>query len=289
MKDFSINTTRRRAIAVLSALTLAAGWHGTVSAAAHNSAEPAPAPAAAPMPDGYVPTVLVTGANRGIGLELARQYAARGWKVIGTARKPAEAKDLNALAAASDGKVAVEALDVMDLAAIDALAKKYEGKPVDILFNNAGVTGGGENQQFARSMKWDLFDVVYSTNVVGPLKMAEAFLPHLQAGYQKKISNVSSSQGSIGSTKNGMLYIYRSSKAALNMVMTNLANQLRSKGIAVALIDPGPVDTDMMAGLPKKMLRPVPTAGSDLIRITDGLSMANTGTFWTFDGTVLPW
>lgn len=287
-----ITTSRRRAIALLSSLTLAAGWVATAHAGAHDtagSAPAAPAPAARPMPDGYVPTVLVTGANRGIGLELARQYAARGWNVIGTARKPAEAKELNALAVASDGKVVVEALDVMDLAAIDALAKKYEGKPVDILFNNAGVTGGGENQQFAKNMKWELFDVVYRTNVVGPLKMAEAFLPNLQAGYQKKISNVSSSQGSIGTTKTGTLYIYRSSKAALNMVMKNLANQMKSKSIAVALIDPGPVDTDMMASLPKKMLRPVNTAGSDLIRITDALSMENTGTYWTFDGTVLPW
>jgi NAD(P)-dependent dehydrogenase (short-subunit alcohol dehydrogenase family) len=242
-----------------------------------------------PAADAYIPTVLVTGANRGIGLELARQYADRGWRVIGTVRKPAEATELADIAAASDGRVVVETLDVMDHAAIDALAKKYDGRPVDILFNNAGVTGGGENQLFARSMKWELFDVVYRTNVVGPLKMAEAFLPNLLAGRQKKISNVSSSQGSIGSTRNSMLYIYRSSKAALNMVMVNLANQLKTKGIAVALIDPGPVDTDMMKGLPKKMLRPVETAGSDLIRITDQLSMANTGTFWTFDGTILPW
>jgi NAD(P)-dependent dehydrogenase (short-subunit alcohol dehydrogenase family) len=237
----------------------------------------------------YVPTVLVTGANRGIGLELARQYAARGWKVIGTARKPAESIELNALAADSKGLVTVEALDVMDFGSIDALAKKYEGQPIDILFNNAGVTGGGLNQQFGRNMQWELFDSVHRTNVVGPLKMAEAFLPHILAGQQKKISNVSSSQGSIGGTKTGTLYVYRSSKAALNMVMVNLANQLKSKGVAVALIDPGPVDTDMMKGLPKKMLRPVTTAGSDLIRITDQLSVANTGTYWTFDGTVLPW
>ncbi len=286
-----MTTTRRRATALLAALALNFGALATAQAGAHTSAEPVPvtAPVAAPRPEGYVPTVLVTGANRGIGLELARQYAARGWKVIGTARKPAEAKELNALAAASDGRVVVEALDVMDLAAIDALAQKYAGKPVDILFNNAGVTGGGANQQFAKNMQWELFDSVHRTNVVGPLKLAEAFLPNLLAGYEKKISNVSSSQGSIGTTKTGTLYIYRSSKAALNMVMVNLANQLKSKGIAVALIDPGPVDTDMMAGLPKKMLRPVTTAGSDLIRITDQLTVANTGTYWTFDGTVLPW
>jgi len=271
-------TTRRRATALLAVLAFTASLPATGRAADESAAGA-----------DYVPTVLITGANRGIGLELARQYAARGWRVIGTARKPAEATELNSLAAANDGRVFVEALDVMDFASIDALAKRYEGQPLDILFNNAGVTGGGENQQFARSMKWELFDPVFRTNVVGPLKMAEAFLPNLLAGQQKKISNVSSSQGSIGSTKNGFLYIYRSSKAALNMVMVNLANQLKTKGIAVALIDPGPVDTDMMASLPKKMLRPVDTAGSDLIRITDQLNIKNTGTFWTFDGTVLPW
>jgi NAD(P)-dependent dehydrogenase (short-subunit alcohol dehydrogenase family) len=141
----------------------------------------------------------------------------------------------------------------------------------------------------AKKMDWPLYELVLRTNVIGPLKMAEAFLPHILASQQKKISNVSSSQGSIGSMKNGMLYFYRPSKAALNMEMRNLAIQLKSKGVSVALIDPGPVDTDMMSMLPKRMLRPVETAGSDLIRITDQLSVANSGTFWTFDGSVLPW
>ena len=175
---------RRYVTALLAMLALMTSWVAS----------------AADEPAAYVPTVLVTGANRGIGLELARQYAATGWNVIGTARKPAESTELNALAAASSGRVTVEALDVMDLAAIDALAAKYAGKPVDILFNNAGVTGGGENQQFAKNMKWELFDVVHRTNVVGPLKMAEAFLPNLLAGQQKKISNVSSSQGLLAPT-----------------------------------------------------------------------------------------
>lgn len=241
------------------------------------------------VPGEYVATVLITGANRGIGLELARQYAARGWRVIATARKPAEATDLNALAQASGGKVSVEALDVTDLAAIDALAARYQGQPIDVLFNNAGISGGGANQQFGKPMQWPLFDEVFRTNVVGPLKMAEAFLPNVLASQQKKISNVSSSQGSIADTKNGTLYFYRSSKAALNMEMRNLSLQLKGKGVAVALINPGPVDTDMMKGLPKKMLRPVPTAGADLIRITDGLNLENTGTFWTFTGEVVPW
>ncbi len=239
--------------------------------------------------DDYVPTVLVTGANRGIGLELTRQYAARGWKVIATARNPAEATELEALAADSEGKVSIETLDVTDFASIDELAAKYKDKPVDVLFNNAGITGGGGNQLFARKMEWPTYELVLRTNVIGPLKMAEAFLPNVLASQQKKISNVSSSQGSIAGTTNAMLYFYRPSKAALNMEMHLLAIQLKSKGVSVALIDPGPVDTDMMSMLPKKMLRPVETAGSDLIRITDQLSVENTGTFWTFDGSVLPW
>jgi NAD(P)-dependent dehydrogenase (short-subunit alcohol dehydrogenase family) len=239
--------------------------------------------------DDYVPTVLVTGANRGIGLELTRQYAARGWKVIATARKPAEAAELKALATEHEGKISIETLDVTDLAAIDALAAKYKDKPVDVLFNNAGITGGGSNQLFAKKMEWPTYELVLRTNVIGPLKMAEAFLPNILASQQKKISNVSSSQGSIAETKNAMLYFYRPSKAALNMEMHLLAIQLKGKGVSVALIDPGPVDTDMMSMLPKKILRPVETAGSDLIRITDQLSLENTGTFWTFDGSVLPW
>jgi NAD(P)-dependent dehydrogenase (short-subunit alcohol dehydrogenase family) len=243
----------------------------------------------------YVPTVLVTGANRGIGLELVRQYAARGWIVIGTARKPAEATALNELSAGSNGRVAVETLDLLEFASIEALAKKLEGRPIDVLFNNAGVTVANEDQQMFGNMQWNMFDIVYRTNVIGPLKMTEVFLPHLLAGRQKKISNVSSGQGSIGMARTGvpgggMLYIYRSSKAALNMVMVCLASQLKEKGVAVAIINPGPVDTDMMKEVPKNIpRRPVTAAAADLIRITDQLSVANSGTFWNFDGAVLPW
>jgi NAD(P)-dependent dehydrogenase (short-subunit alcohol dehydrogenase family) len=249
-------------------------------------------PAAAqakPGEPGYIPTVIVTGANRGIGLALAQQYLARGYRVIATARKPAEATELNRLAAASKGLFIVEQLDVMDLDAIDALAAKYKDQPVDVVMNNAGVTGGGENQIFGRNMKYELFDEVFRVNVVAPLKFAEAFLPHLEAGQQKKFAIVSSSQGSIGGTDRPGLYIYRSSKAAANMIGKNLSLQLKGKGIAVAMINPGPVDTDMMKGLPKKFLRATEDAARDLIQITDAANLENTGTFWDFTGTVLPW
>jgi NAD(P)-dependent dehydrogenase (short-subunit alcohol dehydrogenase family) len=235
----------------------------------------------------YVPTVLITGANRGIGLEYVRQYAARGWNVIGTARKPAEAAELNDLAKANP-RITVEQLDVSDLASIDALAKRWEGKPVDILVNNAGITGAAQDQMFGK-FNFPVYEQVFRTNVVGPLKMAEAFQKNLEASEQKKLVNVSSSEGSIGSVTAGRLFFYRSSKAALNMEMKNLALVLKNKGISLALINPGPVDTDMMKGMPKSFLRSKEQAVADLIRITDRLSVNNTGLFWNYSGEYLPW
>ncbi len=232
-------------------------------------------------------TVLVTGSNRGIGLEYVRQYAARGWNVIATARKPEEATELKALAAANP-KIVVEKLDVTDFAAVDALAARYKGRPIDILVNNAGVTGGADKQMLGKA-DWPTYELVLKTNVVAPLKIAEAFLPNLQASAQKKLVNVSSSEGSIGSVTAPRNIFYRSSKAALNMEMRNVALAVKSRGIAVALINPGPVDTDMMAAVPKKFLRPKEDAVKDLIRITDQLTLDNTGSYWDYTGKELPW
>jgi NAD(P)-dependent dehydrogenase (short-subunit alcohol dehydrogenase family) len=267
--------TRRHLIARLALVA-------TLGLATVAAADPAPGEA------GYVPTALVTGANRGIGLAITRYYADRGWKVIATARKPGEATDLNAIAKASDGRVVVEQLDVMDRDAIAALAARYKGRPIDHIMNNAGVTGGGQNQNFGR-MQYELFDEVFKVNVVAPLKIAEDFLPNLELGQEKKFAIVSSSQGSIGGTNRPGLYIYRSSKAAVNMIGRNLALQLKPKKIAVALINPGPVDTDMMKGLPKSFLRATDDAARDLVQITDAANLENTGTFWDFSGTVIPW
>jgi NAD(P)-dependent dehydrogenase (short-subunit alcohol dehydrogenase family) len=236
----------------------------------------------------YQPTALITGSNRGIGLEYVRQYAAQGWKVIATCRNPAEATELQALAKANPA-VVVEKMDVTDLDQVDALAAKYKDKPIDVVANNAGFTGSMMSQMFGKKMDWQVFEQVLKTNVVGPLKVADAFLPNLLASQQKKLVNVSSSEGSIAGVNSPRLYFYRASKAALNMEMRNLAFALKGKGVAVALINPGPVDTDMMKGLPKAMLRKKEDAVKDLIRITDQLNLENTGSFWNFDGTALPW
>lgn len=237
---------------------------------------------------GYVPTVLVTGANRGIGLEYVRQYAARGWNVIATTRHPEEAVDLKALAAANP-RITVEKLDVTDFAAVDALAARYQGKPIDILVNNAGIAGAARDQYFGKHSDWQVFELVLRTNTIAPLKIAEAFLPQLEASQQKKLVNVSSSEGSIAGVNAPRMYFYRTSKAGLNMGMRNIALAVKGRGIAVALINPGPVDTDLMAGMPKKMLRSKEQAVADLIRITDALTLENSGTFWDFTGKPLPW
>lgn len=237
--------------------------------------------------DDYVPTVLITGSNRGIGLEYVNQYAARGWNVIATARKPGEADELNALAKANP-RIAVEKLDVSDLKSIDDLAARLQGRPVDILVNNAGIVGDPRAQMFGK-MDYAVFEQVFRTNVIGPMKMTEAFLPHLEAGQQKKVVNVSSSEGSIGSVTSGRTFFYRTSKAALNMEMKNLAYVLKNKRISVALINPGPVDTDMMAGMPKSMLRTKQQAVEEMIAITDRLKPDNAGLFMNYSGEQLPW
>jgi len=237
--------------------------------------------------DGYMPTVLITGSNRGIGLEFTKQYAARGWNVIATTRTPEKAETLKALAA-NHGNVTIEQLDVTDFDQVDALAAKYSGKPIDILVHNAGISGGARRQMFTK-MDYDAFAKVLAVNTIAPLKISEAFYPHVAASRDKKIVTISSTEGLIGKVNRPSLYFLRSSKAAVNMVMVNLALQLKRKGISVAMVNPGPTDTDLMAGMPKKMLRPVSDSVADVIRNIDRLTIDTSGSFFNYDGTVVPW
>lgn len=242
----------------------------------------------APDATGEPYTVLVTGANRGLGLEFVKQYAERGYRVIATARKPERADELNAIAK-ENPQVTVEELDVTNLEQIDALAAKLEGQPIDILVNNAGVTGEPMKTQLFGKIDYSVFDTVMDVNVLGPLKMAEAFYPHVRSSRQKKMITVSSSQGSIAQTF-GFGYFYRSSKAAVNMVMATLAKELARKGIVIGLVNPGPTDTDMMKNMPDSMkLRDPAVATADMIRNIDGLTLETTGAFLQYDGTTLPW
>lgn len=238
--------------------------------------------------DSYVPTILITGSNRGIGLEFTRQYAERGWNIIATARKPEQAEALDALAGQYKN-IVIEQLDVTDFERVDQLAEQYAETPIDLLLHNAGISGGSEAQMFSKNMDYDVFAKVLEVNAIAPLKISESFYPHVRASRDKKIVTVSSSEGSISGAKQPRLYFYRSSKAALNMVMVNLASQLQRKGISVGMVNPGMTDTDFMAGLPKKMLRPTPDAVADMMRNIDGLSIETTGSFYEYDGTIIPW
>jgi len=231
-------------------------------------------------------TVLITGANRGIGLELARQYAARGWQVIATARKPEEATELRRLAEAYGGAVVVETLDVTNHLQIDALARKYRDRPCHLLINNAGITGGESSQLLGR-MNYEVFRKVLEVNTVAPMKMAEAFLPQLVAAHGKVVT-ISSAQGSLSRVDDAQHYWYRASKVAVNMLMHSLAFDVRPNGIAVALVAPGPVDTGMNRSRNASLQEPV-DAVARIIAVIDRVTLATTGRFWDRNGDDLPW
>ncbi len=232
------------------------------------------------------PTVLITGANRGIGLELARQYSARGWQVIATARKPSDAATLNELAK-TRSNLSVETLDLTDHATIDRLADKMAGRPVDILIHNAGISGGVPTQMLGR-MNYDAFREVLEVNTIGPMKLSEKLLPNIRASEQKKIVLIGTSEASFGRIDAGRLYWYRSSKAAAHMLMLNLAFELKGRQVAVGVINPGPVDTDLMKGV-RMPLQPPAEAVGKIIGIIDRLTVDTTGKFWDYAGGQLPW
>jgi len=236
-------------------------------------------------------TVLITGANRGIGFEFVRQYAAKGWYVIATARNPEGAQDLKALAEEYP-RVTIEELDVSDLESIDALAERLAGQAIDLLVNNAGFFGEFGDQAFG-GLELGQFDQFMRTNARGPLKMSEAFLPHLKAGLQKKIVSITSQAGSFGLDSGGLpgMYFYKSSKAALNMIMRNVAKDVKEYGIAVGILSPGMVNT---AGeLPPERRFPgiiePPESISGMIKVIDGLTIENSGTFIRYSGEPQPW
>jgi NAD(P)-dependent dehydrogenase (short-subunit alcohol dehydrogenase family) len=207
---------------------------GVVSTARVPAADVAPA------------TVLITGSNRGIGIEFVRQYAARGWRVIATTRDPATATELAALAKTNPKLIAVEKLDVANAADIAALAAKYKGQPIDVLLNNAGTLGEPARQSF-QQLDYATFEEVLHVNTYGPLAMSRAFLDNVLASKQKKIVAITSGLSSIENTKRfGSLYFYRISKAGLNMAMRTLQVELRSKGVKVGILAPGVVETRLL-------------------------------------------
>ncbi len=232
-----------------------------------------------------VSSILITGANRGLGLECARQYADAGWRVIACCRKPDAAAALHGIARRWPGTVSIHTLDVIDHGSIESLAHQLRDEPIDILLNNAGLYGPDE-AIFGQTDYREWADIL-AVNVLAPFKMTECFIENVVRSDRKILANLSSEMGSItlNATRGGH-YPYRSSKAALNAVVKSLANDLRGRGVIAVVMHPGWVRTDM--GGPKGDLAPEESI-RQVKNVLDGLQPADTGKFLLYDGSELPW
>jgi len=219
-----------------------------------------------------VATVLVTGANRGIGLQLCKQFADRGDNVVAVCRKTTpELAEL--------GVQVIDGIDVGSGAAVEVLCRELGNLQIDVLVNNAGILLRDTFGEF----DYDDLMEQYRINTLGPLRVTEALSERLHSG--SKVAIVSSRVGSIDDNSSGGNYGYRASKAAVNMVGTNLKHELLPRGIAVALLHPGLVATDMTGG---SGVSPADSARGLIDRI-DELTMENSGGFWHAEGYALPW
>jgi NAD(P)-dependent dehydrogenase (short-subunit alcohol dehydrogenase family) len=217
--------------------------------------------------------VVITGANRGIGLELARHYQAEGWRVTGVCREPSA--ELERVAAQI-----IEGIDVTGKEGIDQLVTALQGQTIDLLINNAGIL----LNETLGELDFASLRLQMETNAFAPIRICEALLPNLHAG--SKIANITSRMGSIADNDSGGRYGYRASKAAFNALGRSLAIDLKERGIAVAQLHPGFVKTRMVnfGGL----ITPEESAAGLAARIQD-LNLENSGSFWHCNGEELPW
>jgi len=242
----------------------------------------------------YAATIFITGADRGLGLEFARQYAVRGDTVIATCRHPSSASELQALAGKSRNVLIVQ-LDVSDDANIKSVAEQYKGRPIDILINNAGVLGKHEDETLGTFSRAG-FHSVMDVNVFGALAVSEALRDNVSASVQKKIIAITSGLGFIPVDGVGQVpYYYSMSKAALNRGMAALGSDLKSRGVVVAVVSPGRVDTDMLAAFQEEYQIKVNAISasesvSKMIAVIDALDQEKAAKgVNNYDGTIRPW
>ncbi|MEJ1963542.1 MAG: SDR family oxidoreductase [Gammaproteobacteria bacterium] len=251
--------------------------------------------------DATADTVLVTGANSGIGLEFTKEYAAKGWTVIATHRRDETPDTLKTLQQKYPN-LRVEKMDVTRREQVKALAEKLKDTPIDVLINNAGLfVLGGENGQWNNAgahydgqmfgtLDYEQFEAFMKTNVAGPAMVTEAFAPLVKASRQKKIVNISSSNGQItGKPLCCGLIWYRTSKAALNKLMIQLAEVLKKEGVTVVLLNPGAVRVEKQKDLEFPGMIETPIAVAAMIRTIDKVTIADAGRFLQYDGTTQPW
>ena len=222
-------------------------------------------------------TWLVTGANRGLGLEFVKQLRARGDEVIGTARSPDKATELRATGAR------VVRLEVSDPRSIEAMAKELRSTPIDVLVNNAAVS---DEDRRVTDLSMEAFRRVFDTNVFGTALVSKALLPNLRSGSRKVIANISSQLGSVASASSGFSYAYCASKSALNMVTAKMAKDLAADGVTVMTLCPGWNRTDM--GGAEAPLDPRDSIRA-LIRLIDGFTIKDSGRYIQYNGNELPW
>jgi NAD(P)-dependent dehydrogenase (short-subunit alcohol dehydrogenase family) len=231
-----------------------------------------------------MPIALITGANRGLGFEFVRQYLADGWNVYAACRDPDSASKLRRLSDASGHKLQILALDVTDPASIKAAASELDGKAIDLLLNNAGVMGA--RNQTIGNIDYAAWAKVLDANTMGPMRVSEAFVDHVARSERKLIVTLTSGMGSLADNTSGGSIAYRSSKAAVNMVMRSLAIDLAPRGITCVVVNPGWVRTDM--GGAQATLTPAESV-SMLRRLIETLGPAESGKFFNYDGSEYAW
>jgi NAD(P)-dependent dehydrogenase (short-subunit alcohol dehydrogenase family) len=229
-------------------------------------------------------TILITGANRGLGLEFVTQYAKDGATIHAACRRPEKAKELIELANAHKGKITVHTLDAASDASVAHLKREIGDTPIDILINNAGVYGG--DKQNHGGVDFSSWLDVLNVNTLGPIRVMEALAGNLNAGTDKKAIAITSMMGSTAGNSNGGYLAYRSSKAALNNALRGLSLALKGDGVIVVPIHPGWVQTDM--GGPNAPLKP-PESVSGMRKVIADLKLSDSGRFLDYAGKELPW
>lgn len=231
-----------------------------------------------------MPSILITGANRGLGLGFSSYYAKQGWRVFACCRLPETAHALQAIAA-DHSNLTLHSLDVSDFAQIEQLATTLQNETVDVLLANAGVYSDRKNQGFDY-LDYAAWEHTLRINTLAPVKLAEAFLPHLLKSPNPLIASLSSLMGSMTDNSSGGSVPYRSSKAALNAAMKSLAIDLRPQNIGVLILHPGWVKTEM-GGENAPTLIEESIAG--VVQVIANFSIEKTGHFIDFKGKHLPW
>ena len=235
-------------------------------------------------------TLLVTGGNRGLGLEFTKQYSQLGYRIIATCRNPKEARELNLLKETSKTDIKIYTLDVTNHKEIDALSQSLSNIPIDIIINNAGIIGPFpifehiEKQRF-KTMDYSVWEEVLRTNLFGPIKISECFLENLKSGQDKKIIFISSTVGSINEGKESA-YAYATSKTALNKAISLMAEDLRNENINILALCPGYVKTRMNGGGANLETN---ESIEGMIKQINSLNESNSGNFLRYNGEKIAW